>query len=186
MDTCVCSPGIRATPRAQAYTIAEMLVVLVILAIVAAAAVPALRVRDSQLDAAAADVGNALRFAVVEATRTGSYVLVDAATQPGRILVLSSDTTAARGPAIADPLTKRSMDIAVSTSAAPGVQLTANFRTASSRYSQLLIGPGPTFWAAQSSIVMGPLQKDSGITLSVGSRTATVDLDWVTGRVLIP
>lgn len=173
--------------RARGFTLAEMLVVLAILGIVAVAAVPMLVVSETRLDAAGHEVGNALRFAVNEVRRTGSYVLVDAETRPGRLLVIKSDAAAARGADIVDPITKRAMDIAVTESSfSTGVQMSANFKASSGTYSQLLIGPGPAFWAVQSSVVRGTLQPASGIVLTAASRTLTIGFDSVSGRVVIP
>jgi prepilin-type N-terminal cleavage/methylation domain-containing protein len=172
---------------ARGFTLAEMLVVLAILGIVVLAAVPMLMVNETQLDAAGQEVGNALRFAVNEVRRTGSYVLVDAETKPGRLLVIKSNAAAARGSDILDPLTKRAMDIAVTDSAvSTGVQMSASFIAPSGTYPQLLIGPGPAFWAAQSSVVKGTLQPGSVIVLARSSRTVSVGFDSVTGRVIIP
>jgi prepilin-type N-terminal cleavage/methylation domain-containing protein len=172
---------------ARGFTLAEMLVVLAILGIVVLAAVPTLMVDETRLDTASQEVGNALRFAVNEVRRTGGYVLVDAETQPGRLLVIKSNAAAARGADIVDPLTKRAMDIAVTDSAfSTGVQMSASFVAPSGTFPQLLIGPGPAFWAAQSSVVKGTLQPGSGIVLTLASRTATVVFDSVTGRVVIP
>jgi prepilin-type N-terminal cleavage/methylation domain-containing protein len=172
---------------ARGFTLAEMLVVVAILGIVAVAAVPMLMVSETRLDAASQEVGNALRFAVNEARRTGSYVLVDAETQPGRLLLVKSNAAAARGGDIVDPVTKRAMNIAVTDSAfSTGVQMSASFIAPSGTFPQLLIGPGPAFWAAQSSVVKGTLQPGSGIALALASRTLTVGFDSVSGRVLIP
>jgi prepilin-type N-terminal cleavage/methylation domain-containing protein len=173
--------------RARGFTLAEMLVVVAILGIVAVAAVPMLMVSETRLEAAGQEVGNALRFAVNEVRRTGSYVLVDAETQPGRLLIVKSNAGAARGNAIVDPVTKRAMDIAVTDSAfSTGVQISASFIASSGSFPQLLIGPGPAFWAAQSSVVKGTLEPGSGIVLALASRTLTVGFDSVTGRVVIP
>jgi prepilin-type N-terminal cleavage/methylation domain-containing protein len=172
---------------ARGFTLAEMLVVVVILGIVAVAAVPMLMVSETRLDAAGQEVGNALRFAVNEVRRTGGYVLVDVETQPGRLLIVRSDAAAARGSDVIDPVTKRAMDIAVTDSAfSTGVQVSASFIAPSGTFPQLLIGPGPAFWAAQSSVVKGTLQPGSGVVLTLAARTVTVGFDSVTGRVVIP
>ena len=177
-----------APPRG--FTIAELLVVVLILGILAVAAVPTLMANDVKLDAAQAEVGNALRFALSESARTGAYVLVDAGTSPGRVLILNSDVAAVRGSAVIDPLTKRAMDIDVAASAfSAGVNVNPRFVSPGGTYTQLLIGPGaagPTFWAAQASVVMGALQPGSGVDLTLGGRTATVAVDSVTGRVTTP
>ena len=180
-------PRERLSGRTRGYTMAEILVVVLIVAVLAAAAVPMMAASDVKLDAAAAEVGNALRFALSESRRTGGYVLVDAGTAPGRVLILNSDVAAARGSDVIDPLTKRAMDIDVAASAfTAGVKMNAKFIAPSGTYSQLLIGPGPAFWAAQSSVVMGALQPGSGVDLTLGSRTASVGFDSVSGRVIVP
>ena len=163
------------------------MVVVAVVAVLAAAAVPLTNgANEAKLDAAAAEVGNVLRFALAESQRTGRHVLVDTGTAPGHVLILNSDATAARGTAVIDPLTKRAMDIDVTTSPlTAGVKLNARFVAPDGTYSQLLIGPGPGFWAAQSSVVKGVLQPGSGVDLVNASRTATVGFDSVSGRVVL-
>ena len=180
-------PRGRPSGRSRGFTIAELLVVILIMGIIAGAVVPMLGASDVKLDVAGEEVGNALRFALSESKRTGGYVLVDAGTAPGRVLILNSDVTAARGADVVDPLTKRAMDIDVAASAfSSGVRMNAKFVAPAGTYTQLLIGPGPSFQAAQSSVVMGVLQPGSGIDLTLGSRTVTVAFDSVSGRVIVP
>lgn len=172
---------------ARGFTIAELLVVVLIIGIIAVAAVPMLTSNDVKLDAAQTEVGNALRFALSEASRTGGYVLVDAGTSPGRVLLLKSDVAAVRGSEVIDPLTKRAMDIDVAASTFfSGVQVNPRFISPAGTHTQLLIGPGPAFWAAQSSVVMGALQPGSAIDLTLGARTVAVGFDSVSGRVVVP
>ena len=181
-------PRIMSAVREAGVTLAELLVVVLLLGVLVVAAVPMTSAGTGvKLEAAAAEVGNALRFALAESRRTGRWVLVDAGTQPGRLLVLNSDSTGARGTDLVDPITKRTMDINVTGSSfSEGVKLSAKFVTASGAYTQLLIGPGPAFSGANSSAVMGALQPASGIDLTLGSRTVTVGFDSVTGRVTLP
>ena len=176
-----------AAATAPGFTLAEMLSVVLIVGILAVAVVPTLGVGGKRLQVAGQEVGNALRFAVNESRRTGGFVLVDAGTSPGRVLVVNSDVTGARGSDVVDAVTKRAMDIDVASSAfSTRVQVSPRFIGPSGTHSQLLIGPGPAFWAAQGSVVMGTLQPGSGIDLALGAETVTVSFDSVTGRVVIP
>ena len=171
----------------RGFTVAEILVVVLIVGILAAAVVPTLGAGGKKLQVAAQEVGNTLRFALNESRRTGGFVLVDAGTSAGRVLVVNSDAAAVRGTNVIDPVTKRAMDIDVTGSAfSTGVTTSPRFIGPSGAYSQLLIGPGPAFWAAQASAVMGTLQPGSGIDLAIGTETVTVSFDSVTGRVVIP
>jgi prepilin-type N-terminal cleavage/methylation domain-containing protein len=171
----------------QGFTIAEMLIVVLIVGILAVAVVPTLGADGKKLQVAAQEVGNTLRFALSESRRTGGFVLVDAGISAGRVLIVNSDAAAVRGTDVIDPVTKRAMDIDVAGSAfSAGVTMTPRFIGPSGANAQLLIGPGPAFWAAQGSVVMGSLQPGSGIDLRLGSETVTVGFDSVTGRVVIP
>ena len=98
---------------ATGFTLLEMLIVICILAIVSAVAMPLLSGNDPQkLNVAAQETSNLLRFALSEARRTGGYVLVDGKTVPGRLGLYYSNVNAELPPsagtsAINDPLTKR-------------------------------------------------------------------------------
>jgi prepilin-type N-terminal cleavage/methylation domain-containing protein len=175
--------------RPGGFSLTEILVVVSIIAVIAAVAVPLLQSQDSKkLDAAAVEVGNALRFALNEAGRTGAYVLVDAKTAAGHLKLLKSDATGANLGAVNDPLTKRAVDIvtAEATSSAP-VSMTARFMQSGVPYLQLLIGPG-----LQLQVFDGPatnkgvLQAGSGIVLALGTQSVTVTINETTGFVAIP
>lgn len=175
--------------RPGGFSLTEILIVVSIIAIIAAVAVPLLQSQDSKkLDVAAVEVGNALRLALNEAGRTGAYVLVDAKTAPGHLKVLQSDATGAYLGAVNDPLTKRAVDIATAeaSSSAP-VGMTARFMQSGVPYLQLLIGP-----AMQLEVFDGPgtnkgaLQAGSGIVLALGTQSVTVTINETTGFVTIP
>jgi type II secretion system protein H len=163
--------------RSEGFTLAEILVVVAIAAIIARVALPLLSSQDSKkLEVAAQEIGNALRFAVNEARRTG------------RLKVVKSDATGANLGAVNDPLTKRALDIDTAGSAFSGpVSMTVRFMQGGTPYTQLLISPttqlqvfnGPT-------INMGALQTGSGIVLALGASSVTVTINESTGFVAIP
>jgi len=177
--------------RHEGYTLAEVLVVVAIIGIAAAVAIPLLSSQDpTKLGVAAKEVGNALRFAVNEARRTGSYILVDAKTTAGRLKVVRSDATGANLGAVNDPLTKRALDIDTAGSAFSGpVSMTARFMQGGTAYTQLLISPTtlPLLRAFNGpGANMGPLEPASGIVLALGASSVTVTINESTGFVAIP
>jgi prepilin-type N-terminal cleavage/methylation domain-containing protein len=175
--------------RPEGFSLTEILIVISIIAILAVVAIPLLGSQDSKkLDAAAEEVGNALRVALNEATRTGAYVLVDAKTTAGHLKVIKSNATGAVLGTVSDPLTKRAIDIvtAEAPSSAP-VTMTARFMQTGVPYLQLLISP-----TLQLQVFDGPatnkgaLEAGSGIVLAVGARTVTVTINETTGFVTLP
>jgi prepilin-type N-terminal cleavage/methylation domain-containing protein len=175
--------------RSAGFTLAEILVVVAIAAIIARVALPLLSSQDSKkLEVAAQETGNALRFAVNEARRTGSYILVDARTTAGRLKVVKSDATGANLGSVNDPLTKRALDIDTAGSAFSGpVSMTARFMQGGTPYTQLLISPTTQLQAFNGPAAnMGPLQSGSGIVLALGASSATVTINESTGFVAIP
>lgn len=177
------------------FTLAELLTVTALLAIIAAMATPLLSSGDAQkLAVAAEETANILRFALSEARRTGGYVLVDGKSAPGRLRLYQSTATAQLPPvagtsAVNDPLTKRPTELDPARGAfSPGVALTPQFRAGGSIRPQLLVGPGISqlqgFDGAGAS--SGPLQANSGVLLQFGQLSATVSIDHVTGRVTLP
>ena len=93
------------------------MIVIALIGIVAVATIPVLWSQaPTRLDGAATEVGNALRFALSEAKRSGGYLLVDAST-PGHLRVHASNASGAILDAVNDPLTKAALHI--DTSAPP-------------------------------------------------------------------
>jgi prepilin-type N-terminal cleavage/methylation domain-containing protein len=174
--------------NARGYTLAEILIVVALIAVVAAIMIPALSDADTQkVDVAAAEVANALRFALHEADRTGGYVLIDAQTVPGHLRIVKSNAAGADLGTCADPLTKRGMDIDVAGSAFFGqVVLTPRFLQGGMPYAQLLIGPVSQLQVLDGAGTKGALQAGSGIVVSRNGIAVTVAINEVTGRVTLP
>jgi type II secretory pathway pseudopilin PulG len=177
----------------RGFTLAEMLMVIVTLAAVAAVSVPMLSANDPQkLNVAAEEVANLLRFAVSEAQRTGGYVMVDGKTVPGHLRIYYSDATGHVPPTagtteVNDPLTKRAADLDVGASAfSPGVTLTPRFMGGGTARPQLLIGPGLTQLQAFDGITEGVLGTGSGVLLSLGGQSATIAISELSGLVTVP
>lgn len=192
----------RAAPRG--FTLAEMLVVVVILGIVATVAIPMFSSDGSQkLNVAAEETANLLRFAMSEARRSGGYVLVDGKTTSGQLALYNSNasgelstspcTSAIVDPltlcAIKDPLTKRTMVLDVTGNAfSTGVTLTPQFKADVDR-RQLLISTSAdqqlVLTALDSSSKYVSLRAGSGVELSYGGQSVTVSINKDTGLVTI-
>lgn len=174
--------------RSEGFTLAEILVVVAIVAVIAGVALPFLSSPDpKKLDVAAEEAGNALRFAVA-AGRGGVYVLVDAKTVPGRLKLVTSNATGADLGPVNDPLTKQALNIDTAGSAFSGsVSMTARFMQGGIAYKQLLIGPAGQLQVFDGpSANMGALQSASGIVLALGASSVTVTVNETTGFVAIP
>jgi prepilin-type N-terminal cleavage/methylation domain-containing protein len=178
---------LRSAPVTRGFTLVEALTVVALIGIVAVATVPVLRSdAPARLDAASAEVGYLLRFALSEANRTGAYLLVDAST-PGHLRVHASDASGAILGTLNDPLKKAALDI--DTSAPPWsarIALTARFRHGGTHYNQLLVGPSALLQAFEGGVYRGPLQSGSGVELTSGPLSATVAINETFGRVTIP
>src|SRR6266571_9117154 len=174
----------KSAQSSRGFTLLETLVVAVLIGIVALAAVPLLSSQNpTKLDVAAAEVGNALRFAISEAGRINGCTWVEGSA-PGHLLVWSSaacDSTA-WGP-LSDPLTKRALDVDTSGPAFSGqVRMAAQFFVYGNTtpYSRLLIGPGTQLNVFDNvnpnPNLVGALGPNSGVVLTLGTQTATVAL----------
>jgi len=177
----------RSASPPQGFTLVEALIVVALIGILALAAVPVLGSRDAaKLDTAAAEVGNILRFALSEANRTGSYVLVDASVS-GRLKVVNSNASGANLGGVIDPLNKRALELDASAPPWSGkIAMAASFFQGGTAYQQLLIGPAMQLQVFDSGTNRGPLQSGSGVGLTLGSLSATVAIAETTGKVTIP
>ncbi|TMG78042.1 MAG: prepilin-type N-terminal cleavage/methylation domain-containing protein [Betaproteobacteria bacterium] len=175
----------------RGFTLLETLVVVVLIGTVALAAVPLLSSQNpTKLDVAAAEVGNALRFAIGEAERSGGCVYLDGSV-PGHLRVYSS-VGCASWAAVSDPLTKRALDLDTSGPAFSGqVSMAPKFFLGGTAYTRLLIvgfgtGPGTQLLVFDGLSTLGPLQAGSGVVLTLGPQSITVALNEITGLVTLP
>ena len=175
------------------FSLLEMMIVVTILGVVATVALPLLSNNDPQkLSVAAEETANILRFAISETKRTNGYVLVDGKTTAGHLQLYYSDINANLGAAINDPLTKRSFDLNVTSSAfSQGVTLTPQFRGGGQVRALLLIDPTLSNMKAPTSIGggVGPgiaLQANSDVLLTLGSQSILVSINEKTGLVTLP
>ncbi|SRR6266581_2886721 len=184
----------------RGFTLVEALVVVVLIGIVALAAVPLLSSQNpAKLDVAAAEVGNAMRFAIGEAERINGCTWVDGSV-PGHLEVWSSAGCATSGwAALSDPLTKRALDLDTSGPAFSGqVGMAVRFFVSgiSTPYPQLLIySPGIALpgshlqvynGATPTTILVGPLGPGSGVVLTLGPQNVAVAINEITGLVTLP
>lgn len=180
------------SPATRGFTLAEMLIVVSLLAILARAMVPALAgSSDRRLEAAASEVREALRFARAEAMRRGQRVLVDAESNPGRVKLLVTSCTSSGSPKVVnDPRTKLAFDVnVVNGPFSAGVSVTPRFMVAGSAWGGVVFDAnGEAVDACQVTGMTskGTPEAGSGVLLSLGGQQATVVLDPPTGRVTGP
>jgi len=175
----------RAAP--DGYSLAEFLIAVAVLAVLAGVAIPLLSTGTPQaLEAAAEEAATVLRFALSEARRTGGYVLVDGKSNAGHLKLYHSDSNAGQVSEVVDPLTKRATDFNVDAgSFAPGITLTPEFIAGGGSRPQLLIGPG-SLTGYDTPTSFGAIQSGSGILLSTGTQSRRVAINETTGRVSLP
>ena len=177
---------------ARGFTLAELLIAVAFLAILAATLIPNMNSGDAdRLDVAAAEVRNALRFARSEAMRRGQTVLVDAESSPGHIKVSDTSCTSIGTPVVVkDPRTKLSFDVDVSGGPfSGGVGVTPRFMAGGTAYGGVIFGTtGAAVDACQVTGMnsKGTPEAGSGVVLSLGTRQVALALDAATGRVTGP
>lgn len=184
--------------RLTGFSLAEMLVVVMVVAVLATVALPSGAPNSQQkLDLVAEEVTEALRLAVAEARRQqGAYILVDGKNQVGALRLYVSNSQAQLPPTaltseLADPVTKRSHVVDPSArTLSRGVVITPQFFVGSQAWGQLLIGPTPSQFTAfngtGSANSKGSLGSGSGVLVAVGTQTTFVSFNHLTGYVTRP
>lgn len=172
--------------REQGYTLIELIVVVTILALVAAVAIPSLSNNDeSKLDVVAADVVSAFRFAQSEAIRTGEPYGVYASHSNQRIRVYRLPVSTPIYD-VYDPLTKQLLDFQFS-SGTNDVELDSVYLTFHGMWG----------WKSYLGFAAGsgtPKYNDSGtvrmlntgyVRLSYRDAERTINISPMTGRVTV-
>lgn len=179
-------------------TLAEMLVVIAIVAIVAALAIPKADPQAAYAaDAVAGEIVRALRFAQREAIRTGTYqqVSVDPTTQVLRVY----QPNASGGSTTAHPVDKRDYQISFAGNAMPRATIassvfrydggpTTNYASFGPDGTPSYIDPSKAsqWWSALfGTIDIDPLKEEGKITIRYGNAERVVHVAPVTGRVAL-
>ena len=180
--------------RCAGYTLTELVIVVVILGIVAAIAIPTISpARDRKLDLAAEEVASAIRFAQSEAMRTGEGhgLTISQATQ--KVTVKNYDISVA--PIITlgtlvHPVNKQTYDFNVNTSSATnGVTISNSsdvfdYGSEGRRRSLIFDANGTPIWIVGSDPTRH-LLVDGTVELSYGGQQRFVHVAQITGRVTI-
>jgi len=176
--------------QAQGYTLIEMLLVVGLLMLVAAIAVPSFQRNDTQeLERAAAEVASAFRFAQAEAFRTGNPYGVIASTSSQSVKVYRLDESV-NPPVVVydvyDPFTKQLYDLRFGAGNSDVAISSIYFKFEGVFFPQVFVG-----FAGESGV---PKYNDSGtirmlengyIRLGLNGLTRTVAVAPMTGRVTV-
>lgn len=180
--------------REAGLTLAEMLVVVALVALVAAIAIPvADPVNDPVAGAAAAEVAHAIRFAQREAVRTGKYHVaeIDPATQTLRVYRLTSSGAVGEDTdkPVMHPVDKQAYRIRLADNPATrAVVASSVFVYGADTTSDITFGPDGApvdLNYLKGRTPAAALSTDGIVRLESGAAIRTVTVDRTTGRVTL-
>lgn len=180
--------------KERGYTLLELLIVIALVAMIAAIAVPA-NTRDDEvkLDRAAANISSAFRFARSEAIRTGAGHGLTVSQSTQKITVKQYDITAAPISTIGTsvhPIDKQPYDFNVNTNkSTQGVLISNssdifNYGSEGRRRSMIFDANGIPLWIIGSDPARH-LLVDGTVELSLGNHLRRVSVEALTGRVTV-
>lgn len=177
--------------RTQGFTLAELLVVILLMAALAATAIPQLSSQEPELlDVATSEVRSALRFARQEAQQRGTTVLVDMESQ-AQTVKLMLGTCKNPGDPLLDPRTGRSFVVDLSLRPQTrSVIVTAQVLVANGRGYQAMVfdANGAISEACEMATAKdkGTPIRGSQVLLTLGDQQQSLTLWPATGRVSGP
>lgn len=171
------------------YTLTELLVVVVVMAVAATFALPSLSPGDTaKLDLVAADVANTIRFARSESMRLGVARGFRQQSTARRLRVFSMDTGTTPATLVYDvyhPVDRQLYDRQFDQQpfAFTGdISRSVTFRGTCNETGNIFFDANGTPWCADPANV---LVEQFDVTLTLGSGSRVITLDGVTGRVTI-
>jgi len=175
--------------RSHGVTLVELLVVITILGVVAVVAIPDFRSGEpAQLDLAADEIAEAMRFARSEAIRLGNPRGFRQQSSAKRIRVFRPDTGTSPWTLNYDihhPLSKQLYDIDLNThpfAAADTLSHNRVYRGACNTPGNVYFDSNGTPWCADPENV---LLEQFDVTLTLSAHSRVVTLHGITGRVTI-